>query len=543
MKKVLKSFVWMLLAGIPACSGPVPATGETERVEHAAESSEPPEAPPSTQDVITADVADVSAETEPAPHVGSLVSHSLAGGRWVPIAAEGAPSAREGAGAVFVGDELVIWGGDDPQREAQFGVHSRPSRRPLPGGVYNTRTRTWRSMSTEGQAAAGRTRIESPILLALSDRRVVVCVHVGDCRLYDLAADTWTRMARFPVGHPNCVVTAGGSELLCLGVQGSGRASAYVAYRYDFAVGSWSPIGSAFSFPIGYSPKPSDTGATLLTGFGANGLRVMSIELPSQAFPEGRIVDRGIEVFGARVTRALDVVRPLSTGSVFYLFDSFDQVCERAGEPHCRRPFDVRYFNGGRERCQHVETPGPASVGVFAVRRQSDDCQPLPEQDGFFCYGGRVMYHRLSDRMLAFETHGFGCVVQGEDLYCWAATAEGQPSLRWVSAQAYDSGRVAIWGGRATQIEEPVRDLRRGNCMLVGSPNTMPGDPDFNRLSYCGMRRNGTLLNDGAIYEVGRGPRIQTSPCPPPPPEVNGGDDDDWDGDDDELEGLDLEME
>jgi hypothetical protein len=51
------------------------------------------------------------------------------------------------------------------------------------------------------------------------------------------------------------------------------------------------------------------------------------------------------------------------------------------------------------------------------------------------------------------------------------------------------------------------------------------------------------LLNDGAIYEVGRGPRLQTSPCPPPDAETDTGEDDYGDEDEDDVDGSDLEME
>jgi hypothetical protein len=60
---------------------------------------------------------------------------------WTPASVEGAPSARNYHTAVWTGDRMIVWGGDDP-----YYAHT--------GGVSDPATESWTPTAVEGAPSA-----------------------------------------------------------------------------------------------------------------------------------------------------------------------------------------------------------------------------------------------------------------------------------------------------------------------------------------------------------------------------------------------------
>jgi hypothetical protein len=73
------------------------------------------------------------------PLVGGCSSDP--GGTWVPISTEGAPSPRSRHSAVWTGNEMIVWGGED---------YSAGRRTLADGARYDARTDSWTPISSEG---------------------------------------------------------------------------------------------------------------------------------------------------------------------------------------------------------------------------------------------------------------------------------------------------------------------------------------------------------------------------------------------------------
>ncbi len=431
------------------------------------------------------------------------------GGTWERMTTEGAPSARESAGAVIVGDEVVIWGGDDAQTERVVTSRSTvPSNAPeLVGGVYDLRTRRWRAISRDGQPQRGRS-LRTPTMYALSGRRVVICNrHPGECTLYDVGTDRWHAMSQPPTGshwggQAQCVVVDSGAELICVGgtvVLGT-RESTLDFFRYVASEDRWERIATSLAglMPL-EGPVRSTGGARILAtrldeGALERQFRIVDVVRPDTENRLGSVTDETKLplVFAQSPRRTL---HDAQTGS-FYLVGAKDHDCRPGRTPECATTLRAQRFLDGVLSCFDVVVPGPAFDHNMDFRPNEIDCSLLAEPDTFFCHGERIVYDNPRFRVRAFDALGVGCAFEAGGLRCWSVAIEGQPPLRRHAAQAFADGRLVVWGGRSTVMTGPDDDCTRPGGGL-----------------YCGMARNGPLVSDGAIYTHARGRDIAGVPC------------------------------
>jgi hypothetical protein len=449
------------------------------------------------------------APNEPASENGLAVeAHDAQGagnvpsGRWEPLPTEGAPSPRETAGAIFVDDLVVVWGGDDEATERALDDLSISPRGELAGGVFDMTSRRWRPMATDGQPQRGRTS-HPPEMYALSGRRVIVCPTARVCALYDIDHDRWQPMAMAPFQRQlqpferlRCVAGPTCADLVCVNsARGQGSSRRFDAYQYEAAQDRWLRVAPTSSMGLITQLSLHDTAVQVLVQQDA---RPHLVEIHPSCTPGtlGRIEDLGelaMEYYGGYIT----TVDPRPS-LVNAFMETAGEVCDDAGS--CMTRYRSAILVGRELRCVMVSPlRGPTVADDYAgYRSKRFSCSALSGPASFLCHGERILFDNPRYRMRAHQSDGFGCAFEDDKLRCWPMAHEGQPSLRRNAARALGGDRLFMWGGRATTLTDPS-----GDCVQYA-------DMPF----FCGMARNGPLLADGAVYYHQRGTDVvESTPC------------------------------
>jgi N-acetylneuraminic acid mutarotase len=113
---------------------------------------------------------------------------------WKQVSTSGAPAARFGHTAVWTGSEMIVWGGRTPVIDA--GAMNS-------GGVYDPVTNTWRPVSTLNAPSprAFHTAIWTGNLLIVWGGQDGHTHDIGGGGIYDPGTDTWVRTSS--VGEPS----------------------------------------------------------------------------------------------------------------------------------------------------------------------------------------------------------------------------------------------------------------------------------------------------------------------------------------------------
>jgi hypothetical protein len=199
--------------------------------------------------------------TTPNAPIGDGGRYSTADSAWVPVPATGAPSPRRHHTAVWTGTEMIVWGGDDmPERYHQLGdgaryhpgdetwrpvtVRSAPRARYLHGAVW-----TGQEMIVWGGLGCGVTSGGDP-------------VPCDDGARYDPRADTWTPISRegAPAARSGNIVIWTGAEMIVWGGLMPGSHSVADGAVYDPAKDRWRPMN-----PVG-APAGRDVPGTVWAG-------------------------------------------------------------------------------------------------------------------------------------------------------------------------------------------------------------------------------------------------------------------------------------
>ena len=176
---------------------------------------------------------------------GSCLDHYDTGGRydpatdgWTATSTAGAPRGRTFHGAVWTGDEMIVWGG----RSLSAGPEGT-------GGRYAPATDSWTGVSTAGAPAARQS-----LAAVWSGTEMIVwggrddAVLFGDGARFDPVEDGWAPIspgsAPQPRHHFSSIWT--GSEMIVWGGYSdlSGNANHFTGGRYDPALDAWTPTST-----------------------------------------------------------------------------------------------------------------------------------------------------------------------------------------------------------------------------------------------------------------------------------------------------------
>ncbi|MBI4700285.1 MAG: hypothetical protein HY744_03800 [Deltaproteobacteria bacterium] len=114
--------------------------------------------------------------------IASGGAYDLHADRWSPTSLDGAPEARAGHGAVWIGSRMLVWGGSPAAAQGGYGLAT--------GGLYDPATDTWSPTTTAGAPEA---RILPKLLW--TGRHVIVAGGRAEgalgAAIYDPEADRW----------------------------------------------------------------------------------------------------------------------------------------------------------------------------------------------------------------------------------------------------------------------------------------------------------------------------------------------------------------
>ena len=151
---------------------------------------------------------------------------------WAPISSVNAPQARYAHAAVWTGSKMIVWGGEGHPSPVRTFLNS--------GGIYDSQTDTWTSMSMVG-APIGRWY---PTAVWTGERMIVWGGHaflrdLNDGALYDPQTDSWTPMMNLEAPSPRDGHTAvwTGERMIVFG-------DAPDAGLYDPTTDSWTPMST-----------------------------------------------------------------------------------------------------------------------------------------------------------------------------------------------------------------------------------------------------------------------------------------------------------
>lgn len=164
---------------------------------------------------------------------------------WNPVSTAGAPSGRRSHSAVWTGSEMIIWGGDNG------GINAGNPKND--GARYNPVTDTWTPIATTA-APSVRTfhsavwiGTEMIIWGGYQYGNGLAEGQLGDGARYSLANDSWTPISDLsaPTARTMAAVVWSGSEMIVWGgVIPGPSATAGDGARYNPASNTWTPISS-----------------------------------------------------------------------------------------------------------------------------------------------------------------------------------------------------------------------------------------------------------------------------------------------------------
>jgi len=193
---------------------------------------------------------------------GDGAAYDPAGDRWTALAAAGAPAPRGWHTAVFTGDEMIVWGGEDSRTRGLYGDGAR----------YDTARAAWMPMATQGAPAPRRyhTAIWSgtEMLIWGGDRSATSDDGLGDGATYSPAGDRWRALS--PAGAPAArwahTAIWTGRQMIVWGGLGCGRDSGNepmlcgTGGAYDPAADKWTALA------MDGAPSPRAGHAAVWTG-------------------------------------------------------------------------------------------------------------------------------------------------------------------------------------------------------------------------------------------------------------------------------------
>ncbi len=210
---------------------------------------------------------------------------------WTPMATSGAPDGRVGHGAVWTGEEMIVWGGVSGEVDLSEGAEQPIVMTFLAnGGIYNPANNQWRSMSSANAPSdrLGQTVVWSGKEMivwggawgewlgsAENPQDSVLPSFYNDGSRYDPAANAWTPMttANAPSGRIGHTAVWTGKSMLIWGGAGdeTWNSLSGAAAQLDNKVGIYSSEPSytvslevsSFGQVSPNTPQSVDPGATL----------------------------------------------------------------------------------------------------------------------------------------------------------------------------------------------------------------------------------------------------------------------------------------
>ncbi len=173
---------------------------------------------------------------------------------WTPMASAGAPTARHSHRAIALGGKMLVWGG--------FGASSYST----DGAAYDPKSDSWTALATEG-APTGRSHFS----MSAADNAAIVWgglrdkSALGDGASYSPAANAWTAL---PSGGPtkrfSHAAVWTGSEMLIWGGTDTFDWFAH-GHRYDAGKGAWTTEIATSGAPTTREiPSAAWTGSAML---------------------------------------------------------------------------------------------------------------------------------------------------------------------------------------------------------------------------------------------------------------------------------------
>ena len=182
---------------------------------------------------------------------------------WNPMSVVGAPLGRNRHSAVWTGNEMIVWGGNDCYSTCGTDFNS--------GGRYTPTTNTWVPTSTVGAPAP---RYVHSALWTGSRMLVWGGTAPSSGGQYDPSTNSWTAMsnANAPSGISAAAIWTGSQMIVWGGYDGSGHVTSSGG-RYNPVADTWTPTSLAGAPEARSSPLGVWTGSLMLVwgGLSVNG--------------------------------------------------------------------------------------------------------------------------------------------------------------------------------------------------------------------------------------------------------------------------------
>ncbi|MFT3771092.1 MAG: hypothetical protein QM820_37225 [Minicystis sp.] len=191
---------------------------------------------------------------------------------WTSIASAGAPSGRDMHGAVWTGEEMIVWGGQD--------CGGQPLSVCGDGAAYDPAKDTWRKVASEGAPAArGKPSAvwTGKEMIVWGGQTAQNGALLGDGAAYDPALDAWRPIAAAGAPSPRRYHATiwTGKEMIVWGGDGEPSMSSPLGEgaRYDPAADTWAPMSSEGAPSPRWSHAAAWTGTLMIVwgGVGCSG--------------------------------------------------------------------------------------------------------------------------------------------------------------------------------------------------------------------------------------------------------------------------------
>ncbi|MFN7130515.1 MAG: Kelch repeat-containing protein, partial [Myxococcales bacterium] len=207
----------------------------------------------------------VAAAVSGAPVVGELKTIAAQFNVWSGMSPTGAPTGRMNHTAVWAGNRMVVWGGENAS-----GVLGT-------GGLYDPGADSWAAMPTSGAPSARTLHVSAAV-----GSRVLIWggtdggSFFSDGRVFDVSTGTWTAVAatNAPSARAYATAVTTGSEILVWG--GTDGAALGTGARYDPASNSWTAINTTGAPSARYGHAAVWTGSRMIVWGGYSGVSFLA---------------------------------------------------------------------------------------------------------------------------------------------------------------------------------------------------------------------------------------------------------------------------
>lgn len=207
--------------------------------------------------------------------LGSGMTYLGTGGRydpsadaWAPISTTGAPSARYRHTSIWMGTEMLVWGGYD---------HRTPPYYFNTGSRYGPSTDTWAPISTVGapSGCSGHTAVWTGTeMIVWGGDDITLGPSMAGGR-YDPSTNTWALLPTIGAASARSDHTAvwTGTEMIVWGGLGA-QGFLSTGGRYDPSTDTWAPISTIGALSARYEHTAVWTGVEMIVwgGYGAQGV-------------------------------------------------------------------------------------------------------------------------------------------------------------------------------------------------------------------------------------------------------------------------------